>query len=126
MKRVGELVAGVLTTALILAAFMLLGWLACGCQGPQTTWIPVPAPGQPACVVVLGPPPSPPMSFTEMSRECRDPEGRQLPDEAWCLTAAQAREMFRFAAQAHLFAVSAYHACKVSDEGTEPGARTFP
>lgn len=82
MKDAGDLIAGVLTTGLILVAFFLLGWMACGCnrvvEYPKVQPCPVLAtlptlevvevPTQPSC-----PPPGPrPEVLTAKSVELGD------------------------------------------------------
>lgn len=120
MRRAFDIVLDVIVLGCIGLVVLLimsgLGWLGCTHYPPSTpvrVWEP------PACIVVLGPPPSPPQSFRSLSERCRDEEGRRLKPEEPCLTAGETDDLVRHTAQVMAYATGAYYACRVAEPGLE-------
>jgi hypothetical protein len=121
---IATFVGDLLACLLVLALLAIAGLVGCARESPLVVG-PLP-PRPPACIVVLGPPPSPPMSFRELATDCRHPDGTKMHPDDPCMNAGEVQELARALAQIHLYAVTAYRACSISLETDDETLRIIP
>ena len=113
---------------LFLAATLLTVSTSCGrrsTSAPVSSPSPVVLSPPPQCLVVMGPPEPPPISFRSLSEKCRHPDGSRMRPDDLCMTSEEVSALARFAAVSFIYAVTAWRACSAEEEGAEAGVRVL-
>jgi len=120
-----ETLLGTVLVILLIGVMAGVATLLGGCPGPTTHVVPVLSPVTPACVLVIGPPEPPPMTFRSLSEKCRHPDGTRMRPDDPCMSSEEVSELARFAAVSFTYAVTAWRACSADETGIDPNVRVI-